>query len=166
MSDVSDQFKVEFYGQETDQVFTALLTFSSDELSEDIRIASDPKETLPTANVLGVVSNSNEFLFAPFDIRLPRDDKTGVISAKLTIDNLDQTIIPHLRSVKKPIDLKIEVVLSANTDYIEKTYTGFKLDNIEYDQFTISGTLTKDYWDAEPFPYARLTPSGWPGLHA
>lgn len=165
MSEVSDEYKVEFYAQETDQVFTVLLTFSSDELTDDIRITSDPKETLPIANVLGVVSNDQEFLFAPFDIRLPRDDKTGVISAKLTIDNIDQTIIPHLRSVKKPIDLKIQIVLSADTDYIEKTYDGFKLDNIEYDQFTISGILTKDYWDAEPFPYARFTPSAWPGLH-
>lgn len=161
---VSDTYKQEFYSQETSTVFIVLLTFSSAELSDDILICSDPYETLPIANVDGVVSNGNEFLYAPFDIRLPRDDKTGQISAKLVIDNIDQTIIGHLRTITEPVDLTIQIVLSSDRDYIERSYSGFKLDAIQYDAFNIEGELTIDYWDTEPFPSGRFTPSGFPGL--
>lgn len=164
MTEVSDDFKVEFYAQETDSVFIVLLTFTSDELAEDIRICSDPKQTLPVANVLGVVSNGEEYLFAPFDIRLPRDDKTGVISAKLTIDNIDRSVIGYLRSVTRPVTLKIDVVLSGDVDYIERTFQGFELSSVQYDAYTIEASLTLNYWDNEPFPSGRFTPSGFPGL--
>lgn len=164
MTEVSDEFKVEFYSQETDNVFIVLLTFSSSELLADIRIASDPMELLPIANVDGVVSNGEEYLFAPFEIRLPRDDKTGAISAKLTIDNIDQSIIATLRSVTEPVNLTIQVVLSNDPDNVEKSYSGFTLDDVQYDALTIEGTLTMDYWDIEPFPSGRFTPSGFPGL--
>lgn len=164
MSDVSDNYKADFYAQDSNNVFIVLLTFTSEELTDDIRIASDPKETLPTAQVLGVVSNSQEFLYAPFDIRLPRDDKTGKVTAKLTIDNIDQTIIGHLRSITRPVRLQIDIVLSADTDEVEKTYQGFELGNVQYDALTIEGDLTLNYWDTEPFPSGRFTPSGFPGL--
>lgn len=164
MTEVSDDYKVDFYAQETDSVFIVLLTFSSDELTEDIRIASDPKETLPDAGILGVVSNSLEYLYAPFDIRLPRDDKTGLITAKITIDNTDRTIIDNLRTITRPVTLQIDIVLSADVDYVEKTYQGFELSNVQYDSFSITADLTLDYWDNEPFPSGRYTPSGFPGL--
>lgn len=160
----SDDFKVEAYKQETDRVFITLLTFSSSELTEDIRIASDPFELLPEANVLGVVSNGLEYIFTPFDPRLPQDDKTGRVTAKLSIENVSQTIVGHLRSVRKPVNLKIEVVLSSDPDYVETEYDGFVLSNVEYDVFSIEGTLSMDYWELEPFPSGRFNPSNARGL--
>lgn len=164
MTDVSNEFKVEFYGEETDNVFTVLLRIYSDELTEDILLSSDPHIMLPVANVYGVVSNGLEYIFAPFDIRLPRDDKTGVVSAKITFDNLDQRIIPTLRSVTKPVKMDIYVVLSSDHDYVEDSYTGYELTNVGYDTMTIESNMTLDYWDTEPFPSGRFTPSGFPGL--
>lgn len=160
----STDYDVELFKQETDSVFIVLLTFSSDELTSDINIASDSYELLPTANVRGVLSNGIEYLYLPFEIRLPRDDKTGTITARLRIDNIDQTIISHLRSVLSPVTMDIKIVLSRDVDQIERHYQGFRLDNISYDSTTIEGDLTMDYWELEPFPSGRFTPSKWRGL--
>ena len=164
MTEVSDDYKVEFYKQETDSVFIVLLTFSSDELDDDIRITLDPYEILPIANVDGVVSNGLEYLYCPFEIKLPRDDKTGLPTAKIKVDNVDRRIIGHLRTVSKAVSLKIDVVLSRDPDHIDKSFDGFKLENIQYDALSVEGDLTMDYWDTEPFPSGRFTPSGFPGL--
>lgn len=160
----SQTFKQAAYAQETDQVFIALLTISSDELPEPIYVASDSFELLPIANVRGVVSNGQEFIYLPFDISLPRDDKTGTVSAKLRIENIDRQIIGHVRSISKPVTIKMQVVLSGDVDFIEMEFDNFQLTNVGYDGMIIEGDLTLDYWGLEPFPSGRFTPSGFPGL--
>ena len=165
MTEMSDEFKVEFYKEETDQVFIVLLEFTSDEISQNINVASDPLQVLPIANVYGVVSNGVEYQFSEFDIRLPKDDKTGAISAKIIIQNVDQAMIDEVRSITKPLNMTVKIVLSRDPDYIEREYTGFVLTNIQYDAFTIEGDLSMDFWELEPFPSIRFTPSGFPGLH-
>lgn len=163
-NEVSTTFKQAAYSQETDQVTIALLTFSSDEMTQPVYVASDSYELLPIANVRGVVSNGQEYVYLPFDIYLPRDDKTGAVSAKLRIENIDRRIIGTLRSVKKPISVNIKVVLSNNVDNIELEFENFKLSNVSYDSTIIEGNLSLDYWNLEPFPSGRFTPSGFPGL--
>lgn len=164
MSEVSTTFKQAAYAQETDEVFIALLTFTSSELPAPIYVASDPFQMLPTANVRGVLSNSIEYVYLPFDISLPRDDATGSVSAKLRIENIDQQIIASVRSIKKPVTVQIQVVLSNDVDFIEMQFDNFQLTNVSYDGFTIEGTLTLDYWGLEPFPSGRFVPSNFPGL--
>lgn len=160
----SDNFNQQVFAQDTDSVFIVLLTFSSDDLEDDIRIASDPYELLPVANVLGVESNGLEYIFIPFKITLPRDDKTGSVSATLKVDNVEREIIAQARSIRKPLSVRIQCVLSNDVDAIELDYDYFKLENVTYDQMSISGELTLDYWDLEPFPSGRFTPSQFPGM--
>lgn len=160
----SDSFKQQFYAQETESVFIVLLTLSSDDLAEDILIASDPYELLPTANVRGVVSNGLEYIFIPFEITLPKDDSTGVVTAGITIDNVARDVIDQARSVRSPINVRIQVVLSDDVDAVELDYDYFKLTNVRYTTTTVTGQLTLDYWELEPFPSGRFTPSYFPGL--
>lgn len=160
----TDSFKQAAYAQETDQVFIALLTITSDELTEPIYIASDPYQMLPVANVYGVVSQGHEFVFLPFDITLPRDDKTGTVSAKIEIENIDREIVAVVRSIRKPAMMKIQVVMSRDVEEIELEFADFQLRNVSYDAEWIQGDLTLDYWGLEPFPSGRFTPSGFPGL--
>ncbi len=160
----SNSFREAAYAQETDQVFIALLTITSDTLTEPVYVASDAYEMLPTAQVEGVLSNGNEFIYLPFDIVLPRDDDTGTVSAKLKIENIDREIVSIVRSITKPVDVKIQVVLSGDVDFVELEYNNFKLSNVSYDAEFVEGDLTLDYWGLEPFPSGRFTPSGFPGL--
>ena len=159
-------FKQEAYKQETDEVFITLVTMTSDELDEPMRFGSDPYEKLTDLgeDIYGVTSNGENFIFAPFDIWLPRDDKTGAVSAKIVIANTDQRIVGYARSVTKPIDVKIECVLSSDVDYVEFSYDHFQLSNVNYNSIELSGDITLDYWGLEPFPSGRFTPSGFPGL--
>lgn len=164
MSEVSQTFKQAAYAQETDEVFIALLTLTSDELTAPIYVASDPFELLPTANVRGVLSNGIEYVYLPFDISLPRDDATGTVSAKLQIENISQQIIGSVRSILKPVTVNIKIVLSNDVDFVEMEFDNFQLTNVGYNGYNIEGTLTLDYWGLEPFPSGRFVPSNFPGL--
>ena len=162
----SEKFKQELFSTETEDVFIILLTLSSDELEEPIRICSDPYQKLENlgVDIYGLESNGETFIFLPFDIWLPRDDKSGTVSARLEIENVDREIVRHARSVKKPVNMKIQCVLSSDIDFIELEYDFFQLSNVKYDALKVSGDITLDYWGLEPFPSGRFTPSGFPGL--
>lgn len=162
----SQNFKQAAYAQETEEVFIVLLTLDSDELTEPIRVCSDPYEKLVGLgdDIYGCVSNGETFVFLPFEIMLPRDDKTGTVSAKLKVENVSRQLIPQVRSISKPLSVKMQAVLSSDVDFVEIEYDDFNLPNVRYDLFKIEGDITLDYWGLEPFPSYRFTPSGFPGL--
>lgn len=163
---ISDNLKQAGYAQETDVAIIVLLTITSPELTDAIRVCNVPVEKFSDLgeNVYGCVSNGERFLFLPFDITLPQDDKTGAVSAKLTIDNVNREIVQYARSTRKALNVCIQCVLSNDLDYVELEYKDFKLTNVTYDGFQVSGNLSVDYLGLEPFPCGRFTPSGFPGL--
>jgi hypothetical protein len=160
----SDLFKQEAYAQETEQVLIGLITISNDEMDEPVRISTDPTQLLPEAAVYGTVSNGEEFLFLPVDVWLPSENDRGVVTAKVTIENVSRQVISLFRTVSKAVDFKIQTVLSGDTDFVEIEYDNFKLSNITYDTMSVTGDLSLDYWGLEPFPSKRFTPSNFPGL--
>lgn len=163
---ISNNLKQASYAQETDVTIIILLTLSSPELNEAIKVCNVPMEKFEDLgeNVYGCTSNGQRYLFVPFDIDLPQDDKTGAVSAKLTIDNINRQVVQYARQTKKALNCCIQCVLSNNPDYIELEFKDFKLTNVKYDGFTVSGNLSIDYLGLEPFPCGRFTPSGFPGL--
>ena len=163
---ISNNLKQAAYAQETYVAIIVLLTLSSPELTDAIRVCNVPVEKFDDLgeNIYGCVSNGQRYLFIPFEIDLPQDDKTGAVSAKLNIDNVNRQIVQYARETKQALDCDIQCVLSNNLDYIELEYKGFKLTNVKYDGFTVSGNLSIDYLGLEPFPCGRFTPSGFPGL--
>lgn len=163
---ISNEFREAAYSQETDVAVIVLITLSTPELPDVIRVCNIPVEKFEDLgeNVYGVTSNGERYLFLPFDIALPQDDKTGAVSAKLTIDNVNRQIVQYARETRKALNVGIQVVLSNNLDYVELEYNDFKLTNVSYDGFQVSGDLSVDYLGLEPFPCGRFTPSGFPGL--
>ncbi len=163
---ISENLRQAAYAQDTDIAVIVLLTLSNDDMEEPIRVCSAPVEKFTDLgeNVYGVTSNFNRFVFLPFEIELPQDDKTGAVSAKLTIDNVTREIVQYARQTRNVLNVTLQVVLSNNLDYVELEYKNFKLRNISYDGLTVSGDLSIDYLGLEPFPAGRFTPSGFPGL--
>ena len=163
---ISNNLRQAAYAQETDVAVIVLLTLSTPDLPDDIRVCNVPVEKFNDLgdNVYGVTSNNQRYLFLPFDIELPQDDKTGAVIAKLKIDNVNRRIVQYARQSKKPINVNIQVVLSNNLDYVELESDDFKLSNVNYDGFSVSGNLSIDYLGLEPFPCGRFTPSGFKGL--
>jgi len=163
---VNSVFKQAAYAQETDQVVIVLITFSGDELSSPRRLCSDPFQELPEYGdgVYGCVSNGETYVFCPFEIELPRDDKTGTVSAKLRVQNVDRSIVEAVRSVSKPLSVKIQCVLSGDVDAVQLEYDHFKLTSVQYNSLYVEGAVSLDYWGLEPFPSGRFVPSSFPGL--
>lgn len=150
--------------QETSEVFILLVTISHPSLTQPPRIASDPFELLPVAGVRGVVSRGEEYVFMPFDITLPSEDETGASRAKLSIDNVGRELMQAVRSAGSSLAVDIEIVLSSDVDTPELQLKDFRLERVTYDAFTVSGDITMEYFDLEPFPSRRFTPSDFPGL--
>lgn len=163
---ISNNLKQASYAQETDVAIVVLLTIASPELTDAIRVCNIPVEKFSDLgeNVYGCISNGQRYLFLPFDISLPQDDKTGAVTAKLTIDNVNRQIVQYARQTKQALNITIQLVLSNNLDYVEFEFKDFKLTNVNYNGFQVSGNLSVDYLGLEPFPQGRFTPSGFPGL--
>lgn len=158
---ISDTLKQDAYAQETKHVLLCLLT-----INNDLRLCNIPVEKLPELgeNIYGCRSNGQTYIFLPFEIQLPQDDKTGVVTATLKIDNVDRRVTPYARANRQPINMDIQVVTTANLDYIEMEHKDFKLTNVASDCFVISGNISLEYLDLEPYPSGRFTPSGFTGL--
>lgn len=161
---VSDAFRSAAYTQQTGEVFIILITISSPDFADDIRIASDPKELLPIAGVRGVVSRGDEYIYLPFSINLPQQDASGVARASLSIDNINREIVQAVRQATSALSITIEVVLASDVDTVEISVQDFRLERVTYDAFTVSGDISVEYYDLEPFPSKRFTPSDFPGI--
>lgn len=163
-NNVSTSFKEAAYAQETEVAVITLLTMTVG--STVIRVCDTPVEKFSDLgeNIYGVISNGEQYIFLPFSITLPQDDKTGAVTAKLEIDNVNREIVQYARDTNDPINVGIQVVLSNALNTPELEFDDFKLTNVKYNGFTVSGNLSVDYLGLEPFPAGRFTPSGFPGL--
>lgn len=162
--DVSNTFRSAVYAQQTSEVFIMLVTISHPDFEDDIRLANDPFEVLPDAGVRGVVSRGEEYLYLPFNINLPAQNDTGLARASLSIDNIDRRMVAAVRQASSAIGVTIEIVLASDVDTPEVTVQDFRLERVTYDAMTISGEISVEYYDLEPFPARRFTPSDFPGL--
>jgi len=161
---LSNAAKQAMYAQETGEVFVILLTISHPDFIEDIRVASDIIDDLPEAGVQGVISRDMEFVYLPFSVTLPQQDETGVARASITIDNIDRQIVRAVRKSNSALSIKIEIVLASDPDSPEISIEDFKLERVNYDALTVSGEISVEYFDLEPFPARRFTPSDFAGI--
>ena len=161
---LSDNARRAAFAQQTDVAFIILITITHPDLSDTIRLCNDPLMDLPSAGVKGVVSRGEEFVYLPFNFVLPKSDETGIAKAKLSIDNIDLSMVVAVRTATSSLRVLVEVILSNDPNNVEIALPDFQLDSATYDAFTISGDLSMEYYDLEPFPKDRFTPSQFPGL--
>lgn len=161
---ISQELRDAVFSQETGEVFIGLLTISHPNFVEDIRVCDDPFEVLPVAGVRGVVSRGDEYVFLPFKFELPGTNDTGTAKGRLQIDNVDQRIVQAVRTANSALRLKIEIMLSSNVEVPRYVADDFRLDSVTYDALTVEGDLSMEYYDTEPFPQGRFTPSNFPGI--
>lgn len=161
---VSEDFKRAVFAQNTSEVFIFLARISNAAMGEDILIASDPYEVLPTAGVRGVVHGGEEYIYLPFDFTFPAEDDTGFSNAKIVMDNVGREYIAQLRLARGRIEIDIKLVLSSDVNVVETTLPTYTLRDVSYNSLTIEATVTKEFFELEPFPARRFTPSAFPGM--
>lgn len=151
----SSTFRQAIYAQQTDEAFLVLLTLDHDDLGSPIRVTSDAVDT---------ISNSNTFSHCPFQISLPDDTDEHVTEARLTIDNIDRSVVEALRSISSPPEVTIQLVLASDPDTIEAEFADFLLKDADYDDLVVTGRLSLDHLMNEPIPGDVMDPSRTPGL--
>lgn len=161
---LSNAAKQAMYAAQTKEVFIILMTIDHPVFDKPIRLTSDPFEVLPEAGVRGVVSRGEEYVYLPLTINLPTEDDTGVSKANISIDNIDRRIVEAVRRANSALAVSIEIVLASDVDNVEISVPDFRLERVQYDVFTVSGEISMEYFELEPFPARKFTPSDFPAL--
>lgn len=149
--------------QQSDETWIMLLTLDHPNFTEPARFASDGLIMLPDAGVRGVVSRTNEFVYLPFNVTLPTQDTTTA-RAQISIDNVDRRIVNYVRQADSALRITMEVILASNPDNVEVEAPDFRLERALYNSLTVSGEISVEYFDLEPFPSGNFTPSQFQGM--
>ncbi|MHB8109754.1 MAG: DUF1833 family protein [Syntrophorhabdaceae bacterium] len=168
---VSLDFRTAVYKAESERYPIALITISHADLASDILISTDATQRLIGAGytdntevVYGTVSRGNNYIFFPLKLSLPDDTDEGPGNMTIEIDNIHRTLVETIRSIFTPAEMTVELVLDNALDTIEAQWPAFQLTNIKYDANIITGTLSLELEDREPFPAGSFTPSYFRGL--
>lgn len=154
------------FSPDSDDTLIVLLTFSGSNIVGDIKLADNYTQRLLETDediIYGVKSRGNDYLFLPFEFTLPTEDDSAP-RAGINIYDVNKQLLPSIRSLTTAPNVKIELVLASNPDVVEVDFGEFLLGNIKYNADTISGDLTLETFENEPFPSGTFTPSYFPGL--
>ena len=118
-----------------------------------------------TDNSANVIYNGDLYTSFPFSIVLPTSETGQIEEAKVIIDNVSRLLVDEVRTLTESLAVDIYVVDAAQAPVtLEASFTGFKLKNITYDAFTLSGRLTIEDYLGEPWPKDILSGANFPGL--
>ncbi len=156
------------YAQDTSEGFILLLTIRHPVLSGPVYLSSDP--TTRGTDATGqpyyyTESNSNQYLTIPFQISLPDDDPEKLLTAKLSIDNIDRSIISTIRQMGTiPGTLQIQIVTMSHPNNVEYDSGELTMRDVQYDALTVSTTMSFENILHEPYPGDRVSPVTAPGV--
>lgn len=112
-----------------------------------------------------ITHNSTEYIAYPFSVVLSQDDGEHLPKVRLTIDNVDRALVETIRSISDTPTVNIKLVLASQPDTIELEISDLVLREVEYDAFTVSGTLYSDDILNSRFPESNVTQAaGYYGL--
>jgi len=150
-------------GRNIEEVFVILITLSHPNLTDDIRIASDNRDTLTTGRK-GVISNDKEFTYIPFSITLPNLERDILPAVRTSIDNVSREIVAVLSTLTSAPYARVQVALSTDPDIVEYDLQGLRFTDTSFNELTIDGIFSAEFYFLEPYAAVRFTPSRFPGL--
>lgn len=122
---------------------------------ETLRFVNNPK------NVTG--PGSNVFTGYPFQMNLASDtDESPTI--EIRIGNIDRDVMNSIEALTSPPVFTLQLALISTPTVVEKTYTLFKLREVQADALWISGMLAQDRISTEIWPKQRATRVRCPSL--
>ncbi|MBU1567722.1 MAG: DUF1833 domain-containing protein [Proteobacteria bacterium] len=162
----STTFREAIYKPETGEVFVLLLTITHADLADPIRLSTDNADefTIDSVDLRGTESQGYQFLYLPMEIVLPDDSDETISSARISIDNVERSILSAIRALDSAPSITMQVVLASDPDTIEAQFNNFELKDVTADALVISGTLSLGNFLSEPFPGGSMLPSTFPGL--
>lgn len=154
MRSLSNNLLAQIYNQNSDDPLLMLVTLSHDSFSPIYLVN----------NRENITSRGNEYTAFPLEIKLPTDDGQTAQKAQIQFDNISLELIDEIRTVTNAIDCQIEVILASDPDTVEISYDEFKIQNVSYNDTTITADLVLDDFLNTEISSERYTPSIYPGL--
>ncbi len=185
MRSLSLNFRNAVYAHESGQVAVILVTITHPSLSQPIYLSTDPTQPaegfntniLPVADVLAMldvlavgqlayctISRGHTYLFVGMEVSLPDERDRAPPTSKLTISNVDESLIPLIRSVTTQASVLMEGILASAPDTVEFSIPVLQVIGVDYDATTISLNLAMDALAIEPYPSGSFDPASFPGL--
>jgi hypothetical protein len=132
-----------------------LMTITDPESSTILRVVN---------NLEDVTSRGEVYTAFPFEITLPPDTGTAPAGVKVTTVNVGAELMQILRGTLDPPKVKLELILSNDTDIVEKTIDFMVLRNLEYDIESVSFELTSSSIFARKTCTGIYSQNEFPGL--
>jgi hypothetical protein len=162
-------------GVSSDEVEVVLIRFRSPDLSQTIRVSTDPTERLSIDPIeygtrstwLGSNPSTQPFKFVLAAAQLPDDSEDGAEgTTRLVFDLVDPSLIELLRSFSGRAPEDLAVVLASTPDLIEFELRDMLMIGAESENGQLVMTITANPVAEELFPAPRMTRSRFPGLFA
>lgn len=153
---VSLPFMQAAFAQETGEAPVILITIDHASLGTPIRVAGYDVD---------IVSNGDTYVAFPFEITLPTDLEEGAPRAKLSIDNIDRSIVIAIRTASGlPPTCTMQIVLASTPNTVEASFPSFTMRNVSYSAETVEAELVLDALTSEPFPAGKFRQGAFPGI--
>lgn len=144
----------ELLAQNSGEVFLVLLTLSHPSMTT-LRVVS---------NTVNITSRGNLYTAFPFEITLPQDLSEELRPVRLSISNVDRRLIDEIRTIASPITVTMEIITAGAPNTVEVGPFAFEMASCEYNEQTITATLTYEPVLFSAFPGKTFDPQLFPGL--
>ena len=139
-------------GQKSTDGLVVLVTIVTS--GETLRFCSTPEN---------IVSGGNTYIGYPFEINLANDDDSSP-AIEIKIGNIDKDVMDSIEQLTSPPQFTVSLVLISTPNTVEKTWTLFKLREVNADAMWISGVLGQERISTEIWPKQRATKTRCPSL--
>lgn len=153
-NDLSNNLLSQLFSQNSEDPFLMLVTLTHDSFGV-LHLVSNNEE---------IISNGNTFIPFPMKITPPTDDGESLREVSIEFDNVSLELINELRSVVDPIDVRIDMVLASNPDYVEIELDELRIRGINYNKQKIQAKLFMDDFLNTELNSEQYTPSNFPGI--
>lgn len=173
MRSLSITLREAIFAQESDKVLVVLITFFHPDLTDPIRISTDPTQRLSEDPLIyGTISRGEQFVFIPVTAVMPDDQDEAAPRARLSLDNISiiglqegvQRVSDLIQLVPTPASVLIEVVLSSTPDIVEIAWDELQTAKATFNFETVQIDLEMNAFSTEPFPSGTFTPGAFPTL--
>lgn len=150
---ISDELRAQLFGQESDDPFLTLVTFSNEAFTA--RLVNNSKD---------ITSRGNTFFAFPMKITLPVDDGETARNFNIDMDNASLEMIKNIRSITTPISVTIEMILASMPDVVQMAFDGLAVASISYNATKMTAKIVMDNFMTTEMTSERYTPNNFPGL--
>ncbi|WP_029061331.1 hypothetical protein [Labrenzia sp. DG1229] len=173
MRRVSFNQRISFEEHSTDEVEVMLFHIEHPEISEPVRLSTDPGERLSVdplaygtrSTFNGANPVTQPYFFVLVSADLPSDQEDAPAEAAIVLENVTKGIADELQSVTTQATVHMAIVLASSPNLIEAEFRNLKLVRAEGDASEITLSFSRQPIEEESFPAARMTKQRFPGLH-